>query len=490
MKTVLMIGGIDSSGGAGIAQDVRANNDGQLHTATVCTLVSAQSHSGTQGVTAVPQALFRQQLECAFSGAGLRAIKIGALANDEQAAMIVKHLRLYPNVPVVWDPIQKSSSGGVLGALSFDSICALLVHTTLLTPNLHELSALTGMPVNSAKQQWQAAHNLLGFGCQQVLVKGGHRDNNSQVFDTLYQHETCWHYVHQHRQPFSLRGSGCLLASAVAGALACDYPVEDAVCIAEAKIAGAYGVAQKIDQHKAVTSYVPCPPALSDYPAVYRGFFAANPALNFARLRYASPGLYPVVNSIEWLARLLPLGVRIIQLRIKTTASTVQRELSRTIKQAVALCARYSTQLFINDHWQLAIEHGAFGVHLGQEDLSQANTEHIARAGLRLGVSTHGYAELCRAITLKPSYIALGHVYPTRTKTMPSLPQGPNRLKAYAALCGDIPTVAIGGINSSNLDEVLACKVNSVAVVTAITESATPEATTMALQKRINHATC
>ncbi|MEG3765189.1 thiamine phosphate synthase [Alteromonas sp. 14N.309.X.WAT.G.H12] len=489
MKTVLLIGGIDSSGGAGLAQDVRANCDGQLHTVTVCTLVSAQSHTTTNGVVAVPSDLLEQQLICAFSPPGPQAIKIGALANDEQGAIVTRYLRDNPAIPVVWDPIQSSSSGGVLGALSFDSICSLLPHITLLTPNLDELKGLTGLPVNTDKQQWQAAHNLMGFGCQHVLVKGGHRHGSNEMFDILYQHETCWHYKHKHRQPFSLRGSGCLLASAIADALARNYPVEDAVCIAEAKIAGAYRLAHQVDDQKAVTSYVPCPPALDDFPAVYRGFFATKPAVTFAPLHHKSPGLYPVVHSIEWLARLLPLGIRIIQLRIKASAASHTAQLSKTIKQAVALCARYSTQLFINDHWQLAMEHGAYGVHLGQEDLSKANTEHIAQAGLRLGVSTHGYAELCRAIALKPSYIALGHVYPTRTKKMPSSPQGPARLKAYAALCGDIPTVAIGGINSDNLDEVLACNVNSVAVVTAITESANPEATALMLQKRINHAT-
>lgn len=489
MKTVLLIGGIDSSGGAGLAQDVRANNHGELHSATVCTLVSAQSHSATNDVIAMPCALLEQQLAYAFSHPGPHAIKIGALANDDQAAIVTSYLHNNPNIPVVWDPIQRASSGGVLGKLSFDSICSLLPYITLITPNLHELNGLTGLPVDTEKQQWQAAHNLLGFGSKQVLVKGGHRHGSNEMFDILYQHETCWHYKHKHRQPFSLRGSGCLLASAISGALARHYVVEDAVCIAEAKIAGAYRLAHQVDEQKAVTSYVPCPPAQGDFPAVYRGFFATQPAVTFAPLQYKSPGLYPVVDSIEWLARLLPLGIRIIQLRIKPSTAMPTAQLSNTIKQAVALCARYSTQLFINDHWQLAIEHGAYGVHLGQEDLSKANTEHIAKAGLRLGVSTHGYAELCRAITLKPSYIALGHVYPTRTKKMPSSPQGPARLKTYAALCGDIPTVAIGGINSDNLNEVLTCNVSSVAVVTAITESPTPEATALALQKRIDHAT-
>ena len=154
------------------------------------------------------------------------------------------------------------------------------------------------------------------------------------------------------------------------------------------------------------------------------------------------------------------------------------------------MAAGYNTQLFINDHWQLAIEHGAYGVHLGQEDLASADLSAIARAGLRLGISTHGYAELCRAIQIRPSYIALGHIFPTRTKDMPSAPQGPARLADYVSLCKyhGIPTVAIGGIKLSNIDTVAATGTDAIAVVTAITESDNPEDAVNALRGRCRRA--
>ena len=148
----------------------------------------------------------------------------------------------------------------------------------------------------------------------------------------------------------------------------------------------------------------------------------------------------------------------------------------------------FSTQLFINDHWQLALEHNAYGVHLGQDDLEMADLAAIAKAGLRLGISTHGYAELCRVLPLKPSYIALGHIFPTRTKAMPSQPQGTQRLADYQRLCGEIPTVAIGGIALHNIDSVVATGVSSVAVVTAITESTDVPQAVEALKGRIAHA--
>ena len=189
-------------------------------------------------------------------------------------------------------------------------------------------------------------------------------------------------------------------------------------------------------------------------------------------------GLYPVVDSVAWLTRLLPLGVNTIQLRIKTAD---QQQLSAEIAAAIALAKQYQAQLFINDHWQLALQLGAYGVHLGQEDLATADLHALQQAGIRLGVSSHGYAELLRAKALQPSYIALGHIFPTKTKQMPSQPQGVAKLAQYVPLAAPYPTVAIGGINAERIAAVAATGVNSIAVVTAITEAADPEQATQLL---------
>ena len=124
---------------------------------------------------------------------------------------------------------------------------------------------------------------------------------------------------------------------------------------------------------------------------------------------------------MEWIARLLEAGVTTIQLRIKDLPD---EQVEEDIAAAIALGRRYQARLFINDYWRLAIKHGAYGVHLGQEDLDTTDLAAIHRAGLRLGVSTHDDAELARALAVKPSYIALGHIFPTQTKDMPSAPQG------------------------------------------------------------------
>ncbi|MBM6636956.1 thiamine phosphate synthase [Leclercia adecarboxylata] len=179
-------------------------------------------------------------------------------------------------------------------------------------------------------------------------------------------------------------------------------------------------------------------------------------------------GLYPVVDSVAWIERLLAAGVKTIQLRIKDKQDD---EVEADIIAAVALGRRYDARLFINDYWRLAIKHQAYGVHLGQEDLESTELELIRAAGLRLGVSTHDNMEIDVALAARPSYIALGHVFPTQTKQMPSAPQGLEQLASHIERLADYPTVAIGGISLERAPAVLATGVGSIAVVSAITQA-------------------
>lgn len=179
-------------------------------------------------------------------------------------------------------------------------------------------------------------------------------------------------------------------------------------------------------------------------------------------------GLYPVVDSVEWIERLLKIGVTTLQLRIKDKQPD---DVEQEIIEAIKLGKQYHARLFINDYWQLAIKHHAYGVHLGQEDLDIADLNAIKQSGLRLGISTHDEVELQRAKTLRPSYIALGHIFPTTTKDMPSKPQGLKALKHQVEQTPDFPTVAIGGISLERVPDVVATGVGSVALVSAITKA-------------------
>ncbi|MCO6507010.1 MAG: thiamine phosphate synthase [Snodgrassella sp.] len=188
---------------------------------------------------------------------------------------------------------------------------------------------------------------------------------------------------------------------------------------------------------------------------------------------------YAVVPSADWVARMVDAGANTVQLRNKTAIGSA---LYREIERSVAYAKDSPTQLFINDFWWEAVDCGAYGVHLGQEDLESADLVMIQSAGLRLGVSTHSSEELAKALAVSPSYVACGAIFPTKTKTMPSQPLGLDKLRQYVSLAGSMPTVAIGGIDLSNAGEVLATGVSSLAVVRAVTEAAEPEKIVKAFQ--------
>ncbi len=186
-------------------------------------------------------------------------------------------------------------------------------------------------------------------------------------------------------------------------------------------------------------------------------------------------GLYAVLPDAGWVGRMAHAGVPTVQLRYKSDDAVA---IAQEVRKAVAAVAGTPALLFINDHWREAIAAGAYGVHLGQEDLDALTPEELQTlrsSGLRLGVSTHGYAEMVRADAVGPSYIAMGAVFPTTLKKMATAPQGLGRLAAYAKLMKSYPQVAIGGIGQEQFAEVLATGVGSIAVVRALVNADQPE---------------
>lgn len=183
---------------------------------------------------------------------------------------------------------------------------------------------------------------------------------------------------------------------------------------------------------------------------------------------------YPILPDTAWLARLLPLGIRLVQLRIKDKdRETVRVE----IEQATSLCAAHDCTLVVNDYWREAIAAGAPFVHLGQEDLAAADLRAIRNAGVRIGISTHSEAELATALAAEADYIALGPIYATKLKAMPWAPQGLGRLAEWRAQIR-CPLVAIGGITLDRAPFVLASGADSAAVITDIVTDQDPESRT------------
>jgi len=186
------------------------------------------------------------------------------------------------------------------------------------------------------------------------------------------------------------------------------------------------------------------------------------------------PLFYPVLPDAEWIERLVPLGVEVVQLRLKDVSDA---EVARQIDQSLNVCDRHNCRLIVNDYWQEAITAGAREVHLGQEDLAAADRAAIRDAGLRLGVSTHDRAERAAALAADPDYIALGPVYETTLKKMKWRPQGLERLGHWQEDLS-VPLIAIGGITLERAPEVISAGADSCAVVTDIVFTENPEART------------
>jgi len=191
---------------------------------------------------------------------------------------------------------------------------------------------------------------------------------------------------------------------------------------------------------------------------------------------------YPIVPDLQWLERLLPWGVKLIQLRIKNDSSaSIRTQISRSLE----LTNRWDCQLIVNDYWQDAIDLKADFIHLGQEDLDQADIAAIRRAGIKIGISSHDEAELERGLSIDPDYVALGPIYETTLKKMPWAPQGLPRLGEWKKRIA-CPLVAIGGITLELAPAVYAAGADSIAVVTDIVKHANPQARTEQwLQQRL-----
>lgn len=459
---ILLIGGLDPQGCAGIAADIATVQHHDGHPLPLITAMTEQTSTGLTELGAVNPDKFMAQYENCVKDFDIKAIKVGLLPDLALAEKTLEIIKQHPTTPVVMDPVLASSSGGQEVDTSVQAYLRneLLQYVTLLTPNLPELWELTNDNASSIEE---AVQQLSNTGLNACLVKGGHSDSTfaSDYFVT----DAAAFYCYQDKLPFNVRGTGCVLASAIASQLAAGQDMRDAVVLAKAYVARGIRLAKQVGPYR-VIKHSDEPMLLNDLPKLcYRPELIGK--------QFSFPpcpqrlGIYPVVDTFDWVQKLVKEGIETIQLRVK------DKDLSETtqqIKQASDHLAEKSVSFFVNDHWQIAIEQGAYGVHLGQEDLHDANLKHIADANLRLGISTHSYWELARALAINPSYIALGPIFETTSKQMPFSPQGIERLHQWVSLLdGEYPVVAIGGINVERAKQLKPTGVGSVAMITAIT---------------------
>lgn len=475
MKTVWTIAGIDSCGYSGIHADCRAFHSLGLKGGSIVTAITAQNFSNISSIEYVSANHLHQQLYTLFSERPPSAIKIGMLAKPNANLEILNFLKRYP-CPLVLDPVMIASSGSNLFANKLSThlkeLKKLLPLADVVTPNLCEAEILLNCRIHSYEQMEDAARKILQLGAQSVFLKGGHCADTefSQDFWTNGK-ESFW--LSNLRQPHAhYRGTGCTLSASIAASLAKGYSLKDSLVIAKMFINQSLRLADKISEEKYSLNYATWPENQMDMP-----YLTAAPLKNTPKPFKASPtlGLYPIVDSVVWVQNLLSLGVKTIQLRIK---NKLVSDLVPEMQKSIYLAKKFGALLFINDHWALALQMGAEGVHLGQEDISQADVNAIKQAGLMLGISTHCYYEVAKAHAIGPSYMACGPIYPTTSKIMPFPPQGIQQLQRWQRTLA-YPLVAIGGIDLSNIHEVLACKVAGTALISAISKAPDYRATTL-----------
>lgn len=314
--------------------------------------------------------------------------------------------------------------------------------------------------LNSPALIQEAAAELLKLGVKSVFIKGEH------LHDPLWIHDYWTNGTHSfwltQRRHLNTKYSetDSIFSTTVTASLALGYSVEDALVIAKMYVHRGIRLAETDFYHGGF------PEDQVDIP-----YLSSRPLQSAPQPFKLAPylGLYPVVDSFAWVETLLKLGVKTIQLRIKERNKTLIEEMKRSI----AVAKKYQALLFINDYWDLALELGAHAVHLGQEDLDNADLEAIRQQGLLLGVSTYCYFEVARAHAISPSYIAIGPIYPTNSKKLEVEAQGIGGLRRWRRTL-NYPLVAIGGISIERARDVAATGVSGVALISAITEAEDP----------------
>ena len=464
---LLTIAGHDPVHGAGCTADLAVWQSMGLPGASVVTALTLQNSQGFSRAEPVDARIVRDALQAVLADGEPSAIKVGLLGSAAVAREVSEFIAAR-QCPVVVDPVLAASNGR---PSSVDELLPalrdLLRHADVATPNLPEAAALGEI------------------ACDAIVLKGGHAEGDASIDEVRHAGRVA--RIAAPRIAQSAHGTGCLYSAALAGMLAQGWDVFEAAC--EARLRVQAGIAQALVVGPGRPNANASAWLTSEYLPTLR--WAHETAHEEAFLPPSGPlGFYPVVDSAGWVERLLAWGVRTIQLRIKS-GSLPPPEIRAQLAAAVrAACEVEGAQLYINDHWREAIELGAHGVHLGQEDLDTADLAALRAAGLRLGVSSHTPLEMSRAHAVQPSYVALGPVYPTTLKSMRYAPLGLERLRAWTQRYQPrYPVVAIGGISLERAPAVWACGVDSIAVVSAVTQAADPRAAVDQFERLAGSAT-
>lgn len=480
---VWSIAASDSGGGAGIQADLNTLHSLGCHGCTIITAITAQNSLAVEKIHPISAVDLAAQWQALEKDLHPRAIKIGLLPEPSTLRWLTRHLaslRVSQDVFCVWDPVLKASTGAYfLDAFDRSKVDPLLKQTDLITPNLLEAQMLTKIHIESFEDIKRAAQQLLDRGAKSVLIKGGHSLIESHSCrDYFTDHQRSFWLVHPKQAQTNNHGTGCTLASAIAGFMSQDNDVSDSIVLANRYIQQSLRLAAPQGQGAGPVWQAPLENHPDDLSELVKESVDINASNTFPTQASAalkpnafpqvhSLGLYAIINTFEDAARLIDQGVDTLQWRDKSALSQPD-ELVRTI----ALCNNKSIPLYINDHWSLAIELKAYGIHLGQEDLaalSRKDLEYLQSANIHLGISCHNETELAYAHSLKPSYLAFGPLFLPKSKVVEYPPLGLEKLTQWQKSYGShYATTCIGGIETEHLDAIAATGISSIAVISAL----------------------
>ena len=469
----------DSGGGAGIQADLNTIHSLGCHGCTVITAITAQNSVAVEKIHPISAVDLAAQWQSLEKDLLPKSIKIGLLPEPNTLRWLVRHLKelkLKHSFFSVWDPVLKASTGArFLDAFDRGEIDPLLHSIDLITPNLAEAEILTKIKIRSFADIELAAKQLIERGAKNVLIKGGHsfsddenstcRDYFASVDKTNLNGSSFWLSHQRQDQPHN-HGTGCTLASAIASFVAHDNSLSDSIVLGNRFIQQSLRLAAPQGQGAGPVWQAPLENNTKDLGVLDKLHSAFNSFLQENSYNTAEDlGLYAIVDNLIDLERLIKEGINTLQWRDKSGGN------KENLQQAIKLCEQSNTPLYINDDWQLALEFNAYGIHLGQEDLSQLTDKDLQRIqahGVRLGISCHNETELAYAHSLKPSYLAFGPVFSPNSKIVNHETLGLETLRQWQLSYGKLyPTTCIGGIDHNNLAQVLATGMTSVAVISA-----------------------
>ncbi len=466
---VWTIAGTDPTGGAGLQADLLTFRGLGTYGCGVITAVLAQNSQSVDSIELMSADAIEKQLKALWQEMPPHVIKLGMTGSDAAIRSIADAFE-DTGIPLVCDPVIQSSSGTDLLPPQTLKLFQerLLPLVSLITPNRPEAERITGIKIEADDDVEEAAARLLEMGCGAVLIKGGHSASSEWVQDFWSDGSNNAWLTAPRLSVQRTRGTGCILSSAIAACMARGLEMLDALVVARSYVQQGLRAAPQVGLgENGPIGHLGWPSHSEDLPWLTDTAAAGRRGWSFPNCGSLPMGVYPIVDGVGPMKELLSLGVDVIQLRIKQSPGPV---LEDQVRESIRLAQEYSARLYINDHWRTAVACNAYGVHLGQEDISEEAATAIEKAGCRLGLSAKSFSELARAWSYRPSCLGIGTVYATNSKQCDYAPLGVEGFAALRALT-PCPVVAIGGISVENAEPLLAAGADGMAVISDLSEA-------------------